>query len=26
VAEMVRRAAMLTGALPLSTQYERPAT
>jgi len=26
VAEMVRRAAMLTGALPLSTQYDRPAT
>jgi TRAP-type mannitol/chloroaromatic compound transport system permease small subunit len=26
VAEMVRRAAMLTGAMPLSTQYERPAT
>ena len=26
VAEVVRRAAMLGGALPLSTQYERPAT
>lgn len=26
VAEIVRRAAMLGGALPLSTQYERPAT
>jgi TRAP-type mannitol/chloroaromatic compound transport system permease small subunit len=26
VAEIVRRTAMLTGALPLSTQYERPAT
>ena len=26
VAEIVRRAAMLAGALPLSTQYERPAT
>ena len=26
VAELVRRAAMLTGALPLSTQYDRPAT
>lgn len=25
-AEMVRRAAMLAGAMPLSTQYERPAT
>lgn len=25
LAEMVRRAAMLAGALPLSTQYERPA-
>jgi TRAP-type mannitol/chloroaromatic compound transport system permease small subunit len=26
VAEIVRRAAMLAGAMPLSTQYERPAT
>jgi TRAP-type mannitol/chloroaromatic compound transport system permease small subunit len=26
VAEMLRRVAMLTGALPLSTQYARPAT
>jgi TRAP-type mannitol/chloroaromatic compound transport system permease small subunit len=26
MAEIVRRAAMLAGALPLSTQYERPAT
>jgi TRAP-type mannitol/chloroaromatic compound transport system permease small subunit len=25
LAEMVRRAAMLAGAIPLSTQYERPA-
>jgi TRAP-type mannitol/chloroaromatic compound transport system permease small subunit len=25
-AEMVRRAAMLAGTMPLSTQYERPAT
>jgi TRAP-type mannitol/chloroaromatic compound transport system permease small subunit len=26
IAEMVRRAAMLSGAIPLSTQYQRPAT
>jgi len=26
VAEILRRAAMLTGALPLSTQYQRPAS
>jgi TRAP-type mannitol/chloroaromatic compound transport system permease small subunit len=26
VAEIVRRAAMLTGAMPLSTQYQRLAT